>query len=146
MTKTIHGWNDIPAGYVQEVDFHLAPIWLRALARTTYFERFAYPIAVKKGLVKRWKIEPDEVKPEFFWSDGIQYFNADYPGFKHSSPIEFEMKKTRIKFPFFILRLISILILTKTFTQILFFGLFGTKWGRDRKTTYIKEKINAQKK
>ena len=57
-----------------------------------------------------------------------------------------KMKKTRIKFPFFILRLISILILTKTFTQILFFGLFGTKWGRDRKTTYIKEKINAQKK
>lgn len=146
MAKTIRGWNDIPTGYVQDVDFHLAPLWLRVLARTTFFEKYAYPIAVKKGLVKRWKIEADAVEPDFFWSNGIQYFNTEYPGFKHGSPIEFNMKKTRVQVPFFILQLISIFMLIKSFIQILFFGIFGTKWGRDKKSEYIKAKISNSRK
>ena len=76
MAKTIHGWNDIPAGYVQEEDLHLAPVWLRVMARIKVVEKFAYPIAVKKGLVKRWKIQPSEIEPDFFlggWNSIFQY-------------------------------------------------------------------------
>jgi hypothetical protein len=145
MTKIIRGWNDIPEGYVQEEDFHLAPLWLRTLARIKYFEKFAYPAAVKKGLVRRWKIEPDENAPEFSWSDGIQYLNSEYPGFKYGSPIEVKMKKTKIPLPFFLLRIASFFLLLWSFITAPFFTLFATKWGRNRKSEYMKSKISAQK-
>lgn len=145
MTKTIHGWNDIPAGYVQEEDFHLAPVWLRVLARIKLVEKFAYPIAVKKGLVKRWKIEPSEFEPEFFWSEGIQYFNTQYPGMQQGSKIEFEMKRTRFNIPFNLLRIFSILLIIKSFFSLLFTGMFATRWGRNRKSEYMKAKITASK-
>ena len=145
MAKTIHGWNDIPAGYVQEEDFHLAPVWLRAMARIKIVEKFAYPIAVKKGLVKRWKIEPSEFEADFFWSDGIQYINSQYPGIQHGSEIEFELKKTRFNTPFAILKIYSILLIFKSFFNVLFNGMFSTRWGRNKKTEYMKAKIAASK-
>lgn len=145
MAKIIHGWNDIPIGYVQEEEFHLAPIWLRTLARIKYFEKYAYPIAIKKGLVKRWKIEPDKSAPEFSWSEGIQYINAQYPGLSYGSPIEIQFKKSNYEFSRFPLRFFSILIILKSVLGVLISGVFSTKWGRNRKTTYIKSKIAKSK-
>jgi len=145
MAKTIHGWNDIPAGYVQEEDLHLAPVWLRVMARIKVVEKFAYPIAVKKGLVKRWKIQPSEIEPDFFWADGIQYFNTQYPGFQHGSAIEFEMKPTRFNFPLALLRIFSILLIIKSFISVIFSGIFATRWGQNKKSEYMKAKIAASK-
>jgi hypothetical protein len=48
------GWNIIPANCSAEVEFENAPTWLKALALTPYFERFAYPIAVRKGFGVIW--------------------------------------------------------------------------------------------
>ena len=144
MSRIIRGWNDIPEGYVQEEDLHLAPLWLRTLARIKYFEKFAYPAAVKKGLVRRWKIQPNPAEPEFFWSDGIQYLNSEYPGFLFGTPIEVKMKKTSFPLPFFLLRIASYFLLLWSFISASFFELFATKWGRNRKSEYMKSKISAQ--
>lgn len=145
MTRTIRGWNDIPAGYVQEEDFHLAPVWLRVMARIKFVEKFAYPIAVKKGLVKRWKIEPSDLEADFFWSDGIQYFNSQYPGIQHGSAIEFELKPTRFNIPFTLLKFFSIFLIIKSLISVLFTGMFATRWGRNKKSQYMKAKIAASK-
>ena len=145
MAKIIHGWNDIPIGYVQEEEFHLAPIWLRTLARIKYLEKYAYPIAVKKGLVKRWKIEPNKGAPEFSWSEGIQYINSQYPGFSYGSPIEIQLKKNNFELSRFPIRIISILFILKSVLGSFISSIFSTKWGRNRKTTYIKAKIAESK-
>jgi len=52
--KELLGWNIIPANCSAEVDFENAPKWLKALALTPFFERFAYPIAVRRGLGVIW--------------------------------------------------------------------------------------------
>lgn len=145
MSKIIRGWNDIPEGYVQEEDFHLAPLWLRALARTRFLEKYAYPMAIKRGLVRRWKIEPEENGPEFSWLDGIQYMNSQYPGYSYGSPIEFQMKKTPIKIPFFLMQAYAFLQMFKSFLSAVIGGIFATRWGRARKTTYMKQKILTAK-
>ena len=46
----IAGWDDIPIGFGAIFNFDLAPLWLKALSRTPFVERFAYPIALRKGL------------------------------------------------------------------------------------------------
>lgn len=48
------GWNVLPAGCVVEFKFEDGPRWLEILALIPYFERFAYPIAVKRGLGILW--------------------------------------------------------------------------------------------
>ena len=145
MSRKIHGWNDIPSDYIQEEDFHLAPKWLRVLARTKFIEKFAYPIAVKKGLVRRWKIQPNPSEPEFFWADGIQHLNCEYPGFKHGAPIEIKLQKSRIVIPFIILRIMSFFMTIGSFVWRSLFAPFETKWGRNRKSEYVKFKISTNK-
>lgn len=44
------GWSVLPDDCVVEFKFEAGPKWLRILAHTPYFERFAYPAAVKRGL------------------------------------------------------------------------------------------------
>lgn len=145
MARIIRGWNDIPDGYVQEEDFHLAPLWLRILARITFFEKYAYPIAAKKGLIKRWRIEPIDNCPEFFWRDGIKYINTTYPGFNHGSSIQIDMKKFKIKLPSFLIVAFSFLISILVFIKTLIMSPFRTKWGSNKKTSYIKAKIASSK-
>lgn len=143
--KKIHGWNDIPTGYVQEEDFHLAPIWLRLLASLKYFEKYAYPVAVKRGLIKRWKIQPDESGPEFSWNEGIKYINAPYPGFSYGNPIEIQMRKSKVRLSNFSIKLLALLGFFKSILMAIIIGLFSTKWSRNRKTSYVKAKIAAAK-
>lgn len=145
MARIIRGWNDIPDGYVQEEDFHLAPLWLRILARITFFEKYAYPFAVKKGLIKRWRIEPIDNGPEFFWRDGIKYINATYPGFSHGSPIEIKINKSKIYLPSFLIIAFSFLVSISVFIKTLVLSPFRTKWGSNKKTSYIKAKIASSK-
>ncbi len=44
------GWNDIPAGYGARFDTASAPTWLRLLYATSFVDRFAYPLLVRRGL------------------------------------------------------------------------------------------------
>ena len=50
----IVGWDDTPTDAITRFDFHTSSLWLRALSRVPYFERYAYPLAVKKGLGTIW--------------------------------------------------------------------------------------------
>jgi hypothetical protein len=145
MSITIRGWNDIPEGYVQDEDFHLGPLWLRILARIKIIERFAYPIAVKKGLVKRWKIYPVSTDPNSYWEQGIEYVGGEYPGFANSGAIEFKMKRTKYKFPVFVLRLITVGLFVRAIINGVLGGIYKTRWGSNRKTAHVKEKIAAYK-
>ena len=145
MSITIRGWNDIPKGYVQEEDFHLGPLWLRFLARIKIIERFAYPIAIKKGLVKRWRIYPNSHGPKSFWEDGIEYLGAEYPGFANGGSIEFDMKRTKYRFPVFALRLFTIGLFAKAIISGILGGIFSTRWGSNRKTEHMKQKIASSK-
>jgi hypothetical protein len=142
---TIRGWNDIPEGFVQEEDFHLGPIWLRFLARIKIVERFAYPIAVKKGLVKRWRIHPNESDQTSFWEDGIEYMCGEYPGFTSRDSIEFGMKRTNYLTPIIFLRLFAIVLVAKNIIRGIFGGLYSTRWGLNRKSEYMKARIAASK-
>ena len=47
----LKGWNEIPDGFDLEIVFDSGPKWLEFLALTPFFERFAYPIGVNKGLI-----------------------------------------------------------------------------------------------
>jgi|DEB19_MinimDraft_3_1074340.scaffolds.fasta_scaffold118016_2 hypothetical protein len=145
MAITIRGWNDIPEGYVQDEDFHLGPLWLRFIARIKIFERLAYPIAVNKGLVKRWKITPNANDPKSYWENGIEYLGGEYPGFAKSGAIEIEMKRTKFKFPVFILRLLAIGLFAKAIINGVFGGLYSTRWGSNRRTEHMKAKIASSR-
>ena len=50
----ILGWDLVPNGFTPQFDFEMAPLYLRALARIPYFERYAYPELVRLGLAKLW--------------------------------------------------------------------------------------------
>lgn len=50
----ITGWDDVPSDAISKFNFQNTSLWLRALARVPFFERYAYPIAVKRGLGTIW--------------------------------------------------------------------------------------------
>jgi hypothetical protein len=50
MALQLDGWNYIPSGYGMTVDTEGAPGWLRAWLRVPYLDRFAYPVAVRRGI------------------------------------------------------------------------------------------------
>ena len=50
----ITGWDDAPSDAITKFNFHNTSLWLRVLARVPFFERYAYPIAVKRGLGTIW--------------------------------------------------------------------------------------------
>lgn len=47
-------WNDFPNRGEVEIKFENGPNWLKLLARLPYFERFAYPAALRRGLGILW--------------------------------------------------------------------------------------------
>lgn len=48
------GWNVLPDNCSVEFIFEEGPTWLKVLALTPFLDRFAYPIAVKRGLGFLW--------------------------------------------------------------------------------------------
>jgi hypothetical protein len=66
----LHGWNDLPDDCVAEFKFEDGPRWIRILALTPYFERFAYPVAVRRGLGILWCNAFDRVETETLESLG----------------------------------------------------------------------------
>ena len=56
----LNGWNSWPDGYIQEIDFTRANVFVRVLARTPYFERFAYPLAIKSGCGTLWPMNSEQ--------------------------------------------------------------------------------------
>ena len=46
----LEGWNSIPKGFGARFDLSRAPWWLRAWMATPFVDRFAYPVAVGRGL------------------------------------------------------------------------------------------------
>jgi hypothetical protein len=66
----ITGWNDAPSDAITKFNFHNTSLWLRTLARVPFFERFAYPIAVKRGLGTIWFPEISESRFEEFLKIG----------------------------------------------------------------------------
>lgn len=65
---TTVGWDDASTDLVAKIDFESAPFWLRVLARTPLVEKYAYPIAVGRGLGTIW-IQKDSEKDKNFFSD-----------------------------------------------------------------------------
>ncbi len=43
------GWNEIPDGYGSWFDISRAPLWLQLWFRTPVLDKFAYPVAVRRG-------------------------------------------------------------------------------------------------
>lgn len=66
----ITGWNDTPSDAITKFDFHNTSLWLRALARVPFFERYAYPIAVKRGLGTIWFPDISDINFEHFLNLG----------------------------------------------------------------------------
>lgn len=64
------GWNVLPDDCVVELKFEGGPSWLKILALTPYFERFAYPTAVKRGLGILWCGTLNPVEREALVSSG----------------------------------------------------------------------------
>lgn len=94
MVKEILGWNDPGCfGFQQEVEFFRAPLWLRILARTFYFERFAYPHAARKGLIIRWANTPTLDSPDERIESGIKYMNKRIPEVSPDDFFEFDIDK-----------------------------------------------------
>ncbi|MDP1719725.1 MAG: hypothetical protein Q8L08_01810 [Candidatus Nanopelagicaceae bacterium] len=64
------GWNVLPDDCVAEFNFDDGPSWLKALALTPYFDRFAYPIAVRRGLGVLWGTTFSQSQREMLGSSG----------------------------------------------------------------------------
>jgi hypothetical protein len=45
----LEGWNHIPLGYSARFELDAAPRWLRVWFHTPFVDRFAYPLAVRRG-------------------------------------------------------------------------------------------------
>jgi hypothetical protein len=48
------GWDDASLDSLTEIDFKSSPFWVRLLALTPVFEKYAYPIAVRRGFGTIW--------------------------------------------------------------------------------------------
>lgn len=64
------GWNGSPSGFQSEFNFIFGPKWLLLLSLTPYFERYAYPIAIDRGLAELWPITADQNLDSSFNSNG----------------------------------------------------------------------------
>ena len=80
---SITGWDDAPSDAIIRFNFHNSSLWLRALARVPFFERYAYPIAVKRGLGTIWFPEISESNFEDFLQAGWKV--------KHGLPTELDL-------------------------------------------------------
>lgn len=62
----INPYRDLPPNFQPEFNFHRGPVWLTALAVLPMLERYAYPIAMKRGLCELWPISKGVSLPADF--------------------------------------------------------------------------------
>lgn len=79
----ITGWDDAPSDAIIKFNFRDTSFWLRALARVPFFERYAYPVAVKRGLGTIWF-------PEISESNVEEFLNAGW-NVKYGAPSDHEL-------------------------------------------------------
>ena len=66
------GWDDASLNSVTEIDFKSSPFWVRLLALTPVVEKYAYPIAVRRGYGTIWFPKDSEVDVSVFLAQGWQ--------------------------------------------------------------------------
>lgn len=146
MAKTILGWNDIPDGYFQVVDFYKAPTALRLLANLKIAEKYAYPLAARKGLISRWAITKDDTCPEVFYENSIKYINKELSGEYEGGSESFDFipssKNMNFRFQVYKARFMMLGILIKAILR----GRFQSRWGAEKKDDFIKAKVEAARK
>lgn len=67
---SLAGWDDASLNSVTEINFKSAPLWVRLLALTPVVEKFAYPIAVRRGFGTIWISDDSVVDINFFLAQG----------------------------------------------------------------------------
>lgn len=67
---TLLGWNDASLDSVTEIDFKSSPRWLQFLALTPVVEKYAYPIAVRRGFATIWISNDSVVDIDIFLGQG----------------------------------------------------------------------------
>jgi hypothetical protein len=71
------GWDDASINSVTEIDFKSSPFWIRLLALTPVIEKYAYPIAVRRGYGTIWISNDSEIDIDLFISQGWQVKNGE---------------------------------------------------------------------
>ena len=66
------GWDDASLNAITEIDFKSSPFWIRLLALTPVIEKYAYPVAVRRGFGTIWISKESEVDVDLFLAQGWQ--------------------------------------------------------------------------
>jgi hypothetical protein len=66
------GWDDASLNSVTEIDFKSSPFWVRLLALTPVIEKYAYPVAVRRGFGTIWISKESEIDVDFLLAQGWQ--------------------------------------------------------------------------
>ena len=66
------GWNDSSLDFYTEIDFKSAPSWIRFLALTPVLEKYAYPVAVRRGFGTIWISENSATDIDVYVFQGWQ--------------------------------------------------------------------------
>lgn len=66
------GWDDASLDTFSKIDFTSSPLWLRLLALTPVLEKFAYPIAIRRGFGTIWVQRDVVIDRNLFLSQGWQ--------------------------------------------------------------------------
>lgn len=61
---------EVPIGFSAEFSFDRGPAWLRILAQTPFFDRYAYSIAMRRGFAELWPDFKDSKLDEDFEIEG----------------------------------------------------------------------------
>jgi hypothetical protein len=64
------GWDDASLNLVTEIDFKSSPFWVRLLALTPFVEKYAYPVAVRRGFGTIWISKDSGVDIDIFLAQG----------------------------------------------------------------------------
>jgi hypothetical protein len=66
------GWNDSSLDFYTEFDFKSTPFWIRFLALTPVIEKYAYPVAVRRGFGTIWISEDSARDIDIYLVQGWQ--------------------------------------------------------------------------
>lgn len=64
------GWNDSSLDFFTEIDFRNTPFWIRFLALTPVVEKYAYPVAIRRGFGTIWITKDSAVDVDIFLAQG----------------------------------------------------------------------------
>ena len=67
---SLTGWDDASLNLVTEIDFKSSPFWVRLLALTPVVEKYAYPVAVRRGFGTIWISKDSGVDIDIFLAQG----------------------------------------------------------------------------